>query len=140
VEKLLKPSVRKAITFIKCDIKWLSVVVVRWNCSFFMWFKRGVHSLWIQGMCFFISCVTQERWLNVIQMKCSFLVDSRKVFLHLLCDSREVSSSFVALKRGVHPLWISRECLSSILVSKDVLSFLNCFYSYLWAQFIQFIF
>jgi len=45
----------------------------------------------------------------------------RKVFLHLLCYSREVSSSFVGLKGGVRPLWISRV----------VLFILNCFYSYL---------
>jgi len=44
--------------------------------------------------------------LCVIQRRCSFLVDSKKVFLHLLCDSLKVSSSF---NGGVHSLWISRE-------------------------------
>jgi len=36
-------------------------------------------------------------------------MDSRKVFFHLLCNSRKVSSSFVGLKRDVHPLWMSSE-------------------------------
>ena len=36
-------------------------------------------------------------------------MDSWKVFLHLLCDSRELPSFFVEVKGDVHPLWFSRD-------------------------------
>jgi len=41
-----KPSVGRAITFIKWDLEWLSVATVaRRSQSSFVWFKGGVHSL-----------------------------------------------------------------------------------------------
>jgi len=61
---------------------------------------------WVIECC---CCLVKLFILCVIQRRCSFLVDSRKMFLHLLCDLREVSSSFEGLKGGVHHLWISGE-------------------------------
>jgi len=82
-----KFSVGIAIIFTKWVRVWLGVVaVVMRSCSSFMWFKEGVHSLWIQKRCFFISCVIQESVFILcgIQMRCSSLVNFKGGVFHLM--------------------------------------------------------